>query len=150
MTDVAWLERLQEARGLLDEHPDHPDAGRAAGKALVALGRMNEGIVFLREQTVRCPHDAAAHDLLADALITQGRAQEALEATELALAAQPGRVRATYDRARAASMLGREENALVDLAIAVQADQRLRRELNEERAFRSLAGDDRFQRLFEG
>ena len=148
MTEAQWLERLEESEALLEEYPDHPDAGRLAGEALVELRRRGEGIVQLREQTVRCPHDSLAHDLLADALIIQGRAAEALEATELALAARPGRPQATYDRARASSLLGRDESALLDLALAMKADRCFGDRAHEERAFRSLATDARFRALF--
>jgi predicted Zn-dependent protease len=142
-----WERVLEEAEALMSRQPDHPEAGRNAGEALIGLGRAGEGIVRLREHMVRCPHDASAHDLLAEALLRHGRHGEALEATELALAAAPGRSRATYNRARARAALGEAEEALEDLVEALRRDRTLARDADGDRSFDGLRDDPRFQGL---
>ena len=125
-------EALEEFTAALELRPDLPAAQRGSGRALLALGRTEEGIASLRRARLSAPGDLETTDSLARALISAGRPGEASDVLEqgLAAAATPsaalqhllGRALAQQRRFAAAAAAFRRATELGDAPVQAWVD----------------------------
>ena len=103
----------------LQERPDDADLLRLAGKAGAELGE-GDAIDQLRRATELSPDDAEAWHDLGEALVIEGRNEEATEAFKRALELNPEDEVALTHLGHAQAALGRDDEAISTLAQAAE------------------------------
>jgi Flp pilus assembly protein TadD len=140
-----WKVIEKEANAVLSKKQDDVNASRRRAHAVGMQGNVNQGIELMGQHLYYNGKDAKAHDILAGFLIMAGRAQEALAASDKALAADPKYKEARYNRAVACVKLGKAEEGIRDLTVAVEANGEFREIAAEDADFAPIAANPRFK-----
>ncbi|HVS19091.1 MAG TPA: glycosyltransferase family 39 protein, partial [Planctomycetota bacterium] len=96
-----WQAARAELQAALELAPDNLIARRSLAATLRALGEPAPAEGELRRVLAAAPRDADALDALADLLLEQGRAEEALPLAERLAGSEPGSARGPYAAGRA-------------------------------------------------
>jgi protein O-GlcNAc transferase len=109
---------------VLDQQPDQADALLLRAVIEVKTGRTAQGVESVRRSIQQYPSRAAAHALLADALLTLKQPRGALESYDTALRLDANLVSAMSGRANALYDLGQLREAVTDYdkVLELQAD----------------------------
>jgi predicted Zn-dependent protease len=117
-----YEESLDDLRALMDEDPSDPEVNYLFAKTLMQIGEPSLAIWPLRRAVQFPDHAFDAGMMLAWATLGTRTPQEAVDAVNLALAAEPGNVDALALRARANIKAGHYADALTDTERVLEID----------------------------
>jgi predicted Zn-dependent protease len=115
-------ESLEGLRALMDEDPTDPEVNYLFGKTLMNIGEPSLAIWPLRRAVEYPEYGFEAGMLLARAMIGSRTPEDAIDAVDIALAAEPHNVDALALRAHANVKAARYADAWVDVERAVALD----------------------------
>lgn len=124
---------LAQALELLKATPGNAELLHLAGKAAVELGR-DDAVIQLEEAVAADPDNVDVLRDLADALLAEGRVEEAVRAVKRVVELQPGDAAALVDLAHAVHASGHFEEAIAYL------EQTLEHDVGNIPALRGLVG----------
>ncbi len=110
-----FTEAEEDFRGMLQIDPEYAPALLRLGLVYNFTGRYAEAVQFLRRGAERDPANAAAHELLAEALYGEHKYEEAASSAERALKLSPNHPDALYFAGLARASLGQRDAALAHL-----------------------------------
>ena len=110
-----FKEAEEDFRGMLQIDPEYSPALLRLGLVYNFAGRYAEAVQFLRRGAERDPANAAAHELLAEALYGEQKYEEAAVSAERALKLSPNHPDALYFAGLARASLGQRDAALAHL-----------------------------------
>jgi tetratricopeptide (TPR) repeat protein len=112
-------EGIAEFRAAIKLKEDHKESHRRFGRALVAAGRLDEGVVELETAVALAPHDSLTLTDLGTSYLTLGKLALAVETAERAVNADRLSVEARFNRALAFARSGKPDAALVEYEAAL-------------------------------
>ncbi len=142
-----WRAQLAAAEARLSEDPNDRDAHRVRIQAGVASGSIAGPIAAMTHHLDTFPEDAEAWNLLSAYFLMSNQPEAALAASDRALSLSPEQQIYRYNRACAAALLGKSDDALRDLARAIDCDIDLREFARDDESLVVLRSRSEFQKL---
>jgi tetratricopeptide (TPR) repeat protein len=116
--DASTAEQL--CRRALYQDKDNPQLVHLLGAALIQLRRPEAAEEHLRRAVQLAPGTVAAHEGLAEALLQQGKAGEALKSLEIARRIEPGRASVLVKLGQLYTAVGRPDGAIATYRTLVE------------------------------
>jgi len=140
-----WKQIEMLANATLAKKSDDMNASRRQAQAVGMQGKAEQAIAMLQKHVAQFPKDAKALDMLAAFQIIAGKPQDAIASADKAMQVDPKFQAARYNRAVACVKIGKSEEGIRDLSIAIQANADLREVAQEDPDFGSLKANSRFK-----
>lgn len=140
-----WKVIEKQATTALAKKADDQNASRRLAQAVGMQGNVNQAMQMLEKHAAQFPKDMKALDMLAAFQLVAGRNEDALASCDKALKADANAKYVRYNRAIACVKIGKAEEGIRDLGIAIESNAEFREIAAEDPDFAGLANNPRFK-----